>query len=121
MGGGLYTTDKKNFDKNLDLTKIKPYGDTMNDGKIQISFTLPVDESDKAISGALELAKKMGIEEPSVAHHQVLDKGYTYFILYGSLKHSIDFTKIKLESVEVETMTMEEINGFNCLTKLPFI
>lgn len=32
----------KDFDKTLDLAKIKPYGDTMNDGKVQLSFTLPV-------------------------------------------------------------------------------
>ncbi len=25
-----------------DLTKVKPYGDTINDGKVQFSFTLPV-------------------------------------------------------------------------------
>ena len=34
--------EAKNYDKTLDLTKIKPYGDTMNDGKMQLSFTLPV-------------------------------------------------------------------------------
>ncbi|MBY9016874.1 MAG: cobalamin-dependent protein, partial [Candidatus Lokiarchaeota archaeon] len=112
MGGGLYSTEKKDFDKNLDLTKIKPYGDTMNDGKIQVSFTLPVDDGEKAIFAALELGKKMGIEEPSVAYHVSLDKGYTYFVLYGSLKHSIDYTKIKVESVEIEAMTIEEINDF---------
>jgi len=112
MGGGLYSTDKKEFDKNLDLTKIKPYGDTMNDGKIQVSFTLPVEDGEKATFAALELGKKMGIEEPSVAYHVSLDQGYTYFVLYGSLKHSIDYTKIKVESVEIEAMTMEEINNF---------
>ena len=112
MGGGLYSTEKKDFDKNLDLTKIKPYGDTINDGKIQVSFTLPVDDGEKAIFAALKLGKKMGIEEPSVAYHVSLDKGYTYFVLYGSLKHSIDYTKIKVESVEIEVMTMEEINDF---------
>ncbi|MEE9459879.1 MAG: OAM dimerization domain-containing protein, partial [Candidatus Bathyarchaeia archaeon] len=112
MGGGLYSTEKKDFDKNLDLTKIKPYGDTMNDGKVQISFTLPVDDGEKAIFAALEIAKKMGIEKPSVAYHVSLDKGYTYFVLYGSLKHSIDYTKIKVESVEIEAMTIEEINEF---------
>ena len=42
MGGGHYSTEKQEFDKNLDLTRIKPYGDTMNDGKVQISFTLPL-------------------------------------------------------------------------------
>ncbi|NVM46328.1 MAG: cobalamin B12-binding domain-containing protein [Candidatus Lokiarchaeota archaeon] len=112
MGGGLYSTEKKDFDKNLDLTKIKPYGDTMNDGKIQVSFTLPVDDGEKAIIAALKLGKKMGIEEPSIAYHVSLDQGYTYFVLYGSLKHSIDYTKIKAESVEVEAMTIEEINDF---------
>jgi len=112
MGGGLYSTEKKDYDKNLDLTKIKPYGDTMNDGKVQVSFTLPVDDGEKAIFAALELGKKMGIEEPSVAYHASLDKGYTYFVLYGTLKHSIDYTKIKVESVEIEAMTIKEINDF---------
>ena len=118
MGGGLYSTEKKNFDKNLDLTKIKPYGDTMNDGKIQVSFTLPVDDGEKAIYAALELAKKMGIEEPSVAYHAPLDKGFTYFVLFGSLKHSIDYTQIKVESVDIETMTKEFVlkrtRGYVC-------
>jgi beta-lysine 5,6-aminomutase beta subunit len=112
MGGGLYSTDKKEFDKNLDLTKIKPYGDTLNDGQIQVSFTLPVDDGEKAQFAALELAKKMGIEKPSVAYHASLDKGYTYFVLYGNFKHSIDYTKIKVESVEIEAMSMEDINAF---------
>ena len=42
MSGGLYSMQAKDFDKTLDLKKIKPYGDTMNDGKVQLSFTLPV-------------------------------------------------------------------------------
>ncbi len=112
MGSRLYSTEKKDFDKKLDLTKIKPYGDTMNDGKVQVSFTLPVDDGEKAIFAALELGKKMGIEEPSVVYHVSLDTGYTYFVLYGRLKHSIDYTKIKVESVEIEAMTIEEINEF---------
>ena len=49
MSGGLYSTAVKDFDKTLDLTKVKPYGDTMNDGKVQLSFTLPVPEGPEAI------------------------------------------------------------------------
>lgn len=112
MGGGLYSTDKKEFDKNLDITRIKPYGDTMNDGKVQISFTLPIEDGDKAIHAASVLAKKMGIENPSVAFHQSLDKDFTFFIIYGELIHTVDLTKIKIESVEVESMSMEEIDHF---------
>ena len=112
MGGGLYSTSKDNFDKTLDLTKIKPYGDTMNDGKTQVSFTLPIKDDEKAIVSAQELAKKMGIRDPSVVYHTQLDEGFTFLIVYGSLIHSIDYTKIKVELVELDAMTMKEINSY---------
>lgn len=112
MGGGLYSTDKQDFDKTLDLTRIQAYGDTMNDGKVQVSFTLPVGDSEKAIAAAKSLAMKMGLKNPSVVYHTSLDKGFTFFIVYGSLIHSIDFTDIQVETVEVEAMSKEEINEF---------
>ncbi len=47
MSSGRYSVTKTDFDKTLDLTQhLKPYGDTMNDGKVQISFTLPVADSE---------------------------------------------------------------------------
>ena len=52
MSSGLYNLNKVDFDKTLDLTKVKAYGDTMNDGKVQVSFTLPIknDERGERIS-----------------------------------------------------------------------
>lgn len=38
MSGGLYSMERNDFDQTLDLTKVKPYGDTMNDGKSQVSL-----------------------------------------------------------------------------------
>ena len=55
MSGGLYSTEGRDFDQTLDLKKIKPYGDTMNDGKTQLSFTLPVPAGDEAIEAAKQL------------------------------------------------------------------
>ena len=49
MSSGLYSTEKREFDTTLDLTKLRPYGDTMNDGKVQMSFTLPVACNEKGI------------------------------------------------------------------------
>ncbi|MFX1374198.1 MAG: OAM dimerization domain-containing protein [Promethearchaeota archaeon] len=124
MGGGLYSTKKEDFDKSLDLKSIKPYGDTMNDGKTQISFTLPIKDDEKAIITAQELAKKMGIKDPSVVYHTQLDEGFTFFIVYGSLIHSIDYIKIKVESIETETLSLEEINEYiraNFNRKIVFI
>ena len=112
MGGGLYSVNKKEYDKEIDPTRIKPYGDTLNDGKVQISFTLPIEDGEKALYAAIALAKKMGIQDPSVVHHQFLDKGFTFFIIYGEIIHTIDLTKIKIESLRVKPMSMDEINQF---------
>ena len=38
MSEGLYSMEAKDYDKTLDLTKIKPYGDT-RDSKIRWWFT----------------------------------------------------------------------------------
>jgi beta-lysine 5,6-aminomutase beta subunit len=112
MGGGLYSINKKEYEKEIDPMRIKPYGDTLNDGKVQTSFTLPIENGEKALYAAITLAKKMGIQDPSVVHHQSLDEGFTFFIIYGELKHTIDLTQIKIESVEVKAMTMDEINEY---------
>lgn len=112
MSGGLYSTDSREFDKTLDLTKVKPYGDTMNDGKVQISFTLPIEDNEKAVETAKILAKKMGINDPSVAHHAPLDKEFTFFIVYGNVEHTVDYTNVHVESVDVEVMSMHEVDDY---------
>lgn len=100
------------FSENIDLTRIKPYGDTLNDGMTQVSFTLPVPYGDEASEAAKQLAKKMGLEEPSVVYSKDLGIGYTYFILYGKLVHTIDYTKIEVPKVDVESMNKEQVEEF---------
>ncbi|ARC86586.1 D-lysine 5,6-aminomutase beta subunit [Clostridium argentinense CDC 2741] len=112
MSGGLYSTDNKDFDKNLDLTKLKPYGDTMNDGKVQVSFTLPVEDNERGVEAAVQLAKAMGIKEPNVAHHEALDKEFTFYVVYGSLTHTVNYEEIHVQTVEVDTMDMQEVGEY---------
>lgn len=112
MSGGLYSTEKKDFDKSLDLTKVKPYGDTMNDGKVQLSFTLPVPDGEKAIEAAKLLAKKMGMSEPNVAYHGALDKDFTMFVVYGGINHTVDYESIQVQTVEVDTMDMHQVDEY---------
>ncbi len=112
MSSGLYSIRDKNLDTTLDLTKLAPYGDTMNDGKVQMSFTLPVKDTENAAEAAKQLAKAMGIADPLVAHHEPLDEEFTFFVVYGSVSHTVDFTKIHVATVEAETMTMEETNNY---------
>ena len=95
-----------------DLTKLKPYGDTMNDGKVQTSFTLPVKDDAKGEEAARQIAKKMGLEEPNVAFHQALDKEFTFYVVYGSCVHSINYDDIHVMTVESDVMSMEETNEY---------
>jgi len=112
MSGGLYSTESKDFDKSLDLTKVKPYGDTMNDGKVQVSFTLPVCDDEKGVEAALQLAKKMGLKNPNCAHHGSLDKEFTFYVVYGSLEHTVNYEDIHVETVDVDTMDMHECEDY---------
>src|SRR5574344_796314 len=112
MSGGLYSMDQKDFDQTLDLTNVKPYGDTMNDGKTQMSFTLPLPCGDEAIEAAKQLMKKMGFENPQVVFYKELTKGFTFFNCYGSCTHTIDYTTISVPKVETNTMDMHEVDNF---------
>lgn len=112
MSGGLYSTSDNDFDKTLDLTQVKPYGDTMNDGKVQISFTLPVIVGEEAIEAAKQLMKKMGFQNPQVAFYKELTEGFTFFNCYGSTIHDVDFANIKVPKVESSVMDMHETDEF---------
>ena len=112
MSGGLYSMDQKDFDQTLDLTKVKPYGDTMNDGKTQLSFTLPVPAGDEAVEAAKQLMKKMGFENPLVVFFKELTEGYTFFNCYGSTVHTVDYTSIHVPKVESTVMDMHETDEY---------
>lgn len=96
----------------VDLTQVKPYGDTMNDGMVQLSFTLPIPDGDEAIEAARQIVKKMGLAEPSVVHHADLGIGFTYFVVYGKCQHTVDYTKIEVPKVDVDTMSKEEVEEY---------
>ncbi len=96
----------------VDLTKIKPYGDALNDGMVQMSFTLPVPYGDETAEAARQLMKKMGFEEPSVVYAQDLGVGYTYVVMYGKCQHTVDYSTIEVPKVEVTSMSYEEVQEY---------
>ena len=104
--------EAKNYDKTLDLTKIKPYGDTMNDGKMQLSFTLPVPCGPEAVEAAKQLLKQMGLENPLVVYYKELTPGFTFFNCYGSCQHTVDYSSIYVPKVESNVMSMSETDQF---------
>ena len=94
------------------LGHIHPYGDTAGDGKVQISFTLPVPNNDKGREAAKILAKKMGVIDPNVAHSGTLDTDFTFYVVYGSISHSVDYDTIQVQTVESDVMSMDEVSAY---------
>ena len=92
---------------------IMPYGDTLNDGIVQLSFTLPVADSVKANEAARLFVLKLGFESCEIVHSEALTDGYTYFLVYGKTDKSIDFDKIEVdEQLDEGYLSFQEINDF---------
>ena len=72
----------------VDLTKVKPYGDTMNDGKVEMAFTLPVPYGEEAEETAKQLVKKMGFDEPNVTYYHELCPLRTQTLLWHGVSSS---------------------------------
>lgn len=112
MSSGLYSTKARDFSQKLDLTKVKPYGDTMNDGKIQLSFALPIQDDERAAEAAKQYAQKMGLSDVLVAFHEPLDKDFSFFVVYGCAAQSIDVTSIKVSVVQSNVRDMQGVNAY---------
>lgn len=89
--------------------KIKPYGDTLNDGKVQVSFTLPIEKNQKGISAAKQIAKSMGLLDPAVVHAESIENGFSFYILYGSFGKEIDFDSIHVEEITTKALSRKEL------------
>jgi len=90
---------------------IKPYGDKLNDGMVQLSFTLPV-KADLAEEAAKSLALKMGLADPHTVYHKDIGEGFTFVVVYGKSTHSVDVSKLKITKVVEEWMGLDEVNEF---------
>ena len=95
----------------VNLKKLKPYGDIMDDGSVQLAFTLPVEFSPEAREAAVQLVQKMGFEQVKVATMEKAANGFSFFVIYGRLKHTVDFTQIEVLKVDAEKLSRDEIDA----------
>lgn len=97
-------------EKTVNLKKLRPYGDIMDDGTVQIAFTLPVEPSPEAREAAVQLVQKMGYDKIKVATMEKAADGFALFVIYGNLKHTVDYTQIKVVKVESKKRSRDEID-----------
>jgi beta-lysine 5,6-aminomutase beta subunit len=94
---------------------VRPYGDTTGDGRVQLSFTLPVpfgDESERARAegAALQLAAKMGMDPAMVVHAKAMGPDFTFFIVYGRVGHVVDLSAVTVAEREFPVLPAAEVN-----------
>jgi len=94
----------------VDLKRLKPYGDIMGDGTVQICFTLPVEASAEAREAAVQIVQKMGLDQIKVAVMESVGVGFSMFVVYANVKIPVDFTKIEVVKVDSQRRARDELD-----------
>ena len=93
------------------MSLIRPYGDTTGDGMVQLSFTLPLPHDKRAEGAAAQLAQKMGIDPPLVVHAKAVGPDFTFFVVYGPVRHLVDTAAVHVVEREYPLLTAKEVNA----------
>jgi beta-lysine 5,6-aminomutase beta subunit len=91
---------------------VRPYGDTLNDGIVQFSFTLPLPHNELACEAARAIGENMGLDEVSVTCSRDLGQGFSFFVLYGKMTSAVDVSRLTVTKAEFETMKKEAIDRY---------
>ncbi|NPV59235.1 MAG: hypothetical protein HPY75_06180 [Actinobacteria bacterium] len=92
---------------------IRPYGDAMDDGAVQLSFTLPAEDSPRVREAARRLVLALGFDACEIVHAASLSEGFTMFIAYARTSVGIDPDEVEVDEGAVsDCMSFEEINRF---------
>jgi len=89
---------------------MRPYGDTLNDGMVQLSFTLPVEYGEKAKKAAEEYVSMLNFKNVSVVYAKQIADGFTYFVVYGEAIPDLNYSQVKASDVKTEYMDFYKIN-----------
>jgi len=90
---------------------VRPYGDTTGDGMVQVSFTLPLPHDKRAEGAAAQLAAKMGIDPALVVHAKAVGPDFTFFVVYGPVRHLVDVSAVQVIEREFPLLTAKEVNA----------
>ncbi|KAF2957891.1 hypothetical protein AS159_05710 [Thermotoga sp. Ku-13t] len=89
---------------------VRPYGDQMDDGAVQLSFTLPVSYGPLAREAAKKFCEKLGFYEVTIATMEDLGEGFTFFVVYGKTDISLDLSSIRVVAPKIQKLPREKID-----------
>ena len=91
--------------------KIRPYGDTKDDGVVQMSFTLPIEWSEAADEAARRLVASMGFSDVAIAEGRAIARRFSFFVVYGKTKASVEVDEIAASIPRERPMSMDEVDA----------
>ncbi len=89
---------------------IRPYGDRRDDGMVQLSFVLPLAVGERARAAALELARRMGLQDVAIATMERAAEGYAFFVVYGRTAIAIDPAALPVAEASRRKLEFGELN-----------
>jgi len=94
----------------IDLKNLLPYGDTSQDGAVQLSFTLPIEPGAKAREAASQMVRSWGFFDVKIAHMSQIGIGYAFFVVMARTEKSLDYTKVEVPQLDLEKRDYKEID-----------
>jgi beta-lysine 5,6-aminomutase beta subunit len=91
---------------------VRPYGDTRDDGLMQLSFTLPIAYSVKSADVGKAFLERLGFRDVGVAECKAIDPAFTFYVAYGRTEVGIDPDEVKGDYLDVEEMDYYAINAY---------
>ncbi len=90
---------------------IRPYGATRDDGRIQLSFTLPISLQAGAATAGRLLLEKLGLEDVDVVRAEEAARDFTFLVVYATCPHGISIDDIPREGWGQPRLSFEEVNA----------
>jgi beta-lysine 5,6-aminomutase beta subunit len=93
---------------------VRPYGDTLDDGKVQLSFTLPVPDGPQGREAARLSVLGWGFRDCEVVHSASISDDFSLYVAYASTDRGVDYDAAKPDeagSAEAP-MSMDEIDEY---------
>ena len=89
---------------------IRAYGDRKDDGRIQLSFTLPVPAGARAKEAGKRFCEALGLRNVFVATCESAGTNFSFYVAYANADVTLDFAEIQVPEVTVPSWGFKEIN-----------
>ncbi|MBE3574325.1 MAG: cobalamin B12-binding domain-containing protein [Firmicutes bacterium] len=92
--------------------ELRPYGDTQDDGMVQLSFTLPSPAGPRTKEAARQLVERMGFSQAEVVHVQPMGRDFSFVVVYAHTQAQVNWEAVRPPQASMASMSFDEVNAF---------